>query len=200
MVTDVLVAPWATPVPEAVGRRYTVDELAGLREDGWAYELVEGRLVRMPPPKPDHGYLESEIGGELRAFAKANNLGRVFAGDAGFDLTVPGDPGSTVLGADISFVRAERLATISKNAYIPGAPDLAVEIASPSQFRPELGAKAWLWLRRGARLVWVVWPERKELDVWTPGQETPRTLHLGDTVEGGDVLPGFTLSLADLFA
>ena len=200
MITDVLVAPWAEPVPEAAGRQYTADELAGLRDDGWAYELVEGRLVRMPPPKPDHGYLEMEIGGALRAFVKANGLGRVFAGDAGFDLTVPGDSGSTILGADVSFVRAERLATITRNAYIPGAPDLAVEIASPSQFRPVLGAKAWLWLSRGAHLVWVVWPERQELDVWTPGEETPRTLRLGDAVDGGDVLPGFTLSLADLFA
>ncbi len=200
MVTDVLVAPWAEPVPEAVGRRYTVDELAGLREDGWAYELVEGRLVRMPPPKPQHGYLELEIGGELRAFVKANNLGRVFGGDAGFDLTLPGDAGSTILGADVSFVRAERLAAITdQNAYFPGAPDLVVEIASPSQFRPEVGAKAWLWLRRGARLVWVVWPRQQEIDVWTPGQETPRTLRLGDVVEGGGVLPGFTLSLTDLF-
>ncbi len=100
----------------------------------------------------------------------------------------------------MAFVRAERLdPPFDENAYIPGAPDLVVEIASPSQFRPAVGAKAWLWLRRGARLVWVVWPERQELDVWTPGMETPRIQRLGDAVDGGDVLPGFTLSLAELF-
>lgn len=201
MLKDALVAPWAEAVPEAAGRQYTADSLSALPEDSWAYELVEGRLVRMPPPKPRHGDLESAIDGVLRAFAKANGLGRVYVGETGFDLTLPGDSGSTILGADVAFVRADRLAMLTdENAYFPGAPDLVVEIASPSQFRPELGAKAWLWLRRGARLVWVVWPRHQEIDVWTPGQETPRTLRLGESVEGGGVLPGFTLSLAELFA
>jgi Uma2 family endonuclease len=117
-----------------------------------------------------------------------------------FILTLPGEAGSTILGADVAFVRAERLLTAADDdAYFPGTPDLAVEIASPSQFRPELGAKAWLWLRRGARLVWVVWPRHQEVDVWTPGHEVPRTLRIGDSVDGGEVLPSFTLSLAELF-
>jgi Uma2 family endonuclease len=200
MVTDVLVAPWAEVVPEAVGRRYAVDELAALPEDGWTYELVEGSLVRMPPPSSEHGKLEVRLVVALYAVANASDLGTVYSGDAGFDLTLPGASGPTILGPDVAFVRAERLAALTDlRTYIPGAPDLVVEIASPSQYRPEVGAKAWFWLRRGARLVWVVWPERQELDVWTPGQETPLTLRLGDAAEGGDVLPGFTLSLAELF-
>lgn len=201
MVTDVLVAPWAEAVPEAAGRRYTADSLSALPEDDWAYELVEGRLVRMPPPSTEHGKLEVRLAVALYNASSASDLGTVYGGDAGFDLTLPGEAGPTILGADVAFVRAERLAALTvPSTYIPGAPDLVVEIASPSQFRPELGAKAWLWLRRGASLVWVVWPQRQELDVWTPGQEMPRILRLGDAVEGGDVLPGFTLSLADLFA
>ncbi|HVA91863.1 MAG TPA: Uma2 family endonuclease [Chloroflexota bacterium] len=201
MVTDLLVAPWAEPVPETARRQYTVDDLAVLPEDGWTYELVEGSLVRMPPPKPRHGHLEALLAAALFAESRVADLGRVYVGETGFDLTLPGEAGPTILGADVAFVRAERLtALIDEDAYFPGAPDLVVEIASPSQFRPVLGAKAWLWLRRGARLVWVVWPRQQEIDVWTPGQETPRTLRLGDAVEGGDVLPGFTLSLADLFA
>ena len=185
----------------AAGRRYSVADLTALPEDGWICELVMGRLVRMPLPTALHGQCEVEVAAALHAYVKAHGLGEAYVGGTGFDLTLPGDDGPTVLGADVSFVRVERLAALAdENAYIPGAPDLVVEIASSSQFRPMLGAKAWLWLSRGARLVWVVWPERQELDVWTPGQETPRTLRLGDAVEGGDVLPGFTLSLADLFA
>jgi hypothetical protein len=63
-----------------------------------------------------------------------------------------------------------------------------------------MGAKAWLWLQRGACFVWVVWPTRRQVDVWTPGQEVPMTLSVGDTLDGADVLPGFTYALADLFA
>lgn len=87
-----------------------------------------------------------------------------------------------------------------EDEYIAGPPDLAVEIASPSQFRPEMGAKAWLWLQRGTRLVWVVWPKRRHVDVWTPAQDVPVTLHIGDTLDGADVLRGFTYALADLVA
>jgi Uma2 family endonuclease len=126
----------------------------------------------------------------------------VYVGDTGFDLTAPGEEKETVLGADVAFVRAERLAGAkpAHDAYIPGAPDLAVEIASPSQYRPEMGAKAWLWLQRGARLVWVVWPARQEVDLWTPGRDTPVTLRQGASLEGGDILAGFSYPLAELFA
>jgi Uma2 family endonuclease len=201
MVSDLFIAPWAEPAPAYNGRLLTAAELAALPEDGWQYELIEGRVVRIPPPRERHGYTESEIGGTLRAFVKPRGLGRVYVGETGFDLTLPGEQAATVLGADAAFMRAERMPPADgSDAYITGAPDLAVEIASPSQYRPELGAKAWLWLQRGARLVWVVWPQRREVDVWTPGNDLPATLRLGETLDGGDVLPGFTYPLADLFA
>ena len=63
-----------------------------------------------------------------------------------------------------------------------------------------MGAKAWLWLQRGARLVWVVWPTHRQVDVWTPRQEVPATLNIGDALDGADVLPGFIFAVADLFA
>ncbi len=202
MLADVLVAPWAEPAPPPYsGRLFTAGDLAALPEDGWLYELVAGRLVRMPPPKERHGYLESEIGGTLRAFIKPRGLGRVYVGETGFDLTRPGEPVETVLGADVAFLQAGRVPPDAQDdAYVSGAPDLVVEIASPTQFRPEMGAKAWLWLQRGARLVWVVWPRRRQIDVWTPGRETPVTLDIAETLDGADVLPGFTYPLADLFA
>lgn len=203
MLADVLVAPWAELAPPPYrGRSLTVTALAALRDDGWLYELVFGHLVRMPPPKELHGYMESEIGGTLRAFVKARNLGRVYVGETGFDLTLPDELDQTVLGADVAFLRLDRvpLAGSDEQSYIAGAPDLVVEIVSPSQFRPEMGAKAWLWLQRGARLVWVVWPKRREVDVWLPGQEVPATLNISDVLDGADVLPGFTYALSDLFA
>lgn len=202
MVADVLVAPWAEPAPPPYsGRLCTVADLAALPEDGWVYELVAGRLVRMPPPKERHGYLESEIGATLRAHVKPRGLGRVYVGETGFDLTLPGEPVQTVLGADVAFLQTERVPPQSNDddAYVVGPPDLVVEIASPSQFRPEMGAKAWLWLQRGARLVWVIWPRRRQVDVWTPVQDVPVTLTIGDALDGADVVPGFTYALADVF-
>ena len=203
MVADVLLAPWAEPAPPPyAGRLLTVSDLAKVPEDGWLYELVAGHLVRMPPPKERHGYLESEIGGTLRAYVKPRGLGRVYVGEIGCDLTLPGEPVETVLGADVAFLRTDRVPheEVDTDDYVMGPPDLAVEIASPSQYRPEMGAKAWLWLQRGTPLVWVVWPKRREVDVWTPGQESPVTLSIDGTLDGGDVLPGFTYTLADLFA
>ena len=77
MVADALVAPWAEPAPPPYsGRLFAASDLAALPDDGWLYELVAGRLVRMPPPKERHGYLESELGGTLRAYAGAMGEGR----------------------------------------------------------------------------------------------------------------------------
>jgi Uma2 family endonuclease len=203
VVVDVLLAPWAEPAPPPYrGQLLTAAELAAVPENGWLYELVAGHLVRMSPPKERHGYLQSEIGGTLRAYVKPRGLGRVYVGRTGFDLTLPGEPVATVLGADVAFLRAERVPPENHNGdrYVAGPPDLAVEIASPPQEPPEMGAKAGLWLQRGVRFVWVVWPTRRQIDVWTPGQEVPMTLTIGDTLDGADVLPGFTYALADLFA
>ncbi len=203
MVADVLVAPWAEPAPPPyTGRLFRAADLAAIPEDGWRYELVAGRLVRMPPPKSRHGYLESEIGAMLRAYVKPRGLGRVYVGETSFDLTRPGEAVETVLGADVAFLRAERVPReeTDDDEYFVGPPDLVVEIASPSQFRPLMGAKAWQWLERGTRQVWVVWPRRRQVDVWTPGQDTPVTLGDGDTLHGADILPGFTYALTDLFA
>jgi Uma2 family endonuclease len=205
MVADalVLVAPWAELVPAHVDRLLTAADLAALPEDGWLYELVEGLLVRMPPPKGRHGRLESKIDGVLRAYVESRGLGEIYVGETGFDLTLPGESRQTVLGADVAFLRAECVPPEpggDDESYIAGPPDLVVEIASPSQYRPELGAKAWQWLRRGARLVWVVWPKRRQVDVWTPGRDEPTILQAGDTLDGAGVLPGFAYALADLFA
>jgi Uma2 family endonuclease len=81
------------------------------------------------------------------------------------------------------------------------APDLAAEVVSPSQYRPEMADKAKRYLDRGVRLVWIIWPQRKEVDVWrsTSLQAPVATLRIVDSLDGYDVVPGFTCPLADLF-
>jgi Uma2 family endonuclease len=79
-------------------------------------------------------------------------------------------------------------------------PDLVVETASPSQSRDGLAAKARAWLQAGVRLVWVVWPKQRVVDVWLPGDEQPHaTLGVDGTLDGGDVVPGFSYPVAALF-
>jgi Uma2 family endonuclease len=153
------IALWAEPVPGQAGLM-TATELQRLPEEGWLYELVHGRLVRMPPAGFDHGSIESDLDTALRTFITTNGLGSVATGDTGFTLSRPGEP-DTVLGADIAFVRAERLpppGSPERQGFMRLAPDLVVEVASPDQHQPEMAAKARIWLAAGVRLLWLVWP------------------------------------------
>ena len=87
------------------------------------------------------------------------------------------------------------------NKPIPFAPDLAVEVASPSQSTGDLAAKVALYLAGGTRLVWVIWPDRQQVDVWHPGDtQRAATRGVGAPLDGEDVIPGFIHPVADIFA
>jgi len=193
-------APWAEAVPGAVC--VTADDLTALPDDTWLYELVEGRLVRVPPVGFEHGDLETELAAELRNFVRVRALGRVVTGEAGFHLSAPGEP-DTVLGADVAFIAAERIpqrGTREWRAFPRLAPDLVVEIASPGQGRRELATKARMWMRSGVRLLWVIWPDVRQVEVWQAGANEPVvTLWEQDHLDGGDVLPGFRHAVSQLF-
>ena len=190
---------WAQPT---VAADWTADMLEQLPADGWRYELVEGRVVRMPPPGPEHGRLEGNIYLALALHIRARGLGEVYVGETGWDLTRPGERQDTVLTSDVAVVLAERLPLPPPRkglTYRPLAPDLVVEVASPTQSRPDLADKALHWIERGVAAVWVIWPAQRELDVWTASVREPRTLHEDDDLDGGDVVPGFSLSLSQLW-
>jgi Uma2 family endonuclease len=201
-MADETFAPWAERVPN-VGPM-TVDDLLKLDDDRWMYELVEGRLVRMPLSGGEASRISLRLGAALLAFVEAHDLGAVTGADAEYDLTQPGDAGETALAPDAAFVRAERVPPRDSAEYARAwhlAPDLVVEVASPNQYRPEMAAKAERDLAAGSRLVWVVWPKYQQVDVWRPGAARPvATLDIGDALDGQDVLPGFTFPLARLFA
>jgi len=84
---------------------------------------------------------------------------------------------------------------------VAGGSGSVVEVASPHQYRPEMGAKARLYLAAGTRLLWVLWPRQRQVDVWRPGDTAPSaTLRDGEWLDGEDVVAGFRYSLARLFA
>jgi Uma2 family endonuclease len=189
-------APWAETV------LLTADDLLGMDDDFWHYELVRGRLVRMSPAGLRHGDVALRFAVVLGTFVNERRLGRAFAAETGFLVSRADEP-DTVLAPDAAFVSNSRLPPPGSpewDRYPKLAPDLVVEVASPSQGRKELGAKARSWLDGGVRLVWLVWPESREVEIYEPGQDQPvRVLRKGERLDGGDVLPGFTLELAQLW-
>ncbi len=198
-----MLAPWAEPAPDAPFPM-TVDEALALPDDGWQYELVEGRLVRMPLSGGRAAKLALRLGNVLLTFVEPRNLGEVLGADGGFDLTQPGETEETLLGPDVSFVRAEHVPPSDSPEYDRAwhvVPDLVVEIASPNQYHPEMAAKARRYLAAGVRLVWVIWPRQRQVEVWRPGADQPMvTLGEADALDGLDVLPGFSYPVAALLA
>lgn len=173
----------------------TADELERMgRED---LELVRGMLVPvMTPAGEQHGALAAFLTVELGTFVRANDLGRMYV-EVGYRLFTNPD---TVRGPDVSFVSRERAATQPRRrGFIHGIPDLAVEIASMDKTMADLAVKAAEYLEAGTALVWVVDPESRQVLVHRRGFPT-LTLSAGDTLDGGEVLPGFTLPLARVFA
>jgi Uma2 family endonuclease len=200
MATEAL-APWARPVVGAP-RRMTAADLLRMPDEARRYELVDGRLVQTMPAGGEHGDAGSTFNALVWIFVREHRLGRVLGAETGFDLSACGQP-DTVLAPDVAYVRAERVPPRDSPTwpeFWPLAPDLVVDVASPTQCGPELAAKARRWLAAGVRLVWVVWPARQEVDLWRPGADEPvATLGNADMLDGLDVLPGFRRPVAEPF-
>jgi Uma2 family endonuclease len=153
------------------------------------YPATPGRCKALcDPVAPD---LVVEIASPHRSLTSS-------ATDGGFTLSK-----GTALAPDVAFVRADRVLPPASPDYDkpwPLAPDLVVEIASPNQSRPKMAAKVRRYLQAGVRLVRVVWPKRREVDVWRPGDTQPSTtLRSADALEGLDVVPGFSYPLVEPF-
>jgi Uma2 family endonuclease len=162
-------------------------------DDSVQLELDEGELITMPPAGMDHGSQGIDISFVLKAFVKKHRLGRVYGADTGFRLS-----DDTVRAPDIAFVRKERLAAVHRKGFGFGAPDLAIEILSPSDSIRQLTRKIRQYLAAGCHTVWVVHPERKEIDVYEKSG-ADRTLTADDRLEAPELLPGFSILVGELF-
>jgi Uma2 family endonuclease len=172
----------------------TADELEQMPDDDSVRtELDEGELITMPPTGLDHSYRENEIGSILRSYVKRNRLGRIYVGEPGFRLS----PG-TVRAPDIAFVRQERLEGLKSKGFGKGAPDLAVEIFSPSDSVPQLMRKVKQYFAAGCHTVWIVYPDTREIHV-LEASGADRILRDTDTMEAPELLPGFSVPVAEFF-
>lgn len=181
----------------AVRHLVTAEELERMGEQDQDYELVRGELVPVMPAGREHGVLTGFLMYELTSFARKHRLGRVYPDGVGYQLFSNPD---TVRAPDVSFVsRARDAALRAHRGFIRGAPDLAVEVVSPDNILSQLTAKGQEYLEAGCRVVWIVDGKARAAYVVKPG--APRLRLAGtDTLDGGEVLPGFSLPLERLFA
>lgn len=173
----------------------TAEDLRRMSRDGRRYELVRGELVEMAPVGRRHGRIALRLGSALQIYVDAQKLGEAMT-ETGFCLECQPD---TVRAPDVSFLSKERLPPEDQEGFVPGAPDLAVEVVSPGERDTEVQDKVADYLTHGARLVWVVRPQQRTVTVYRP-DGTARLLRESDTLEGEDVVPGFALPLNELFS
>lgn len=182
---------------ETIERALTLEEFERLsEEDGYRAELIRGRLVREPRPGTEHSWLASELYWHIESYARQHGLGRTVF-DAGFLLER--DP-PTVRIPDIAFIAHESLSTgEGPTGAWTMAPDLVVEMLSPSNTAAEIQEKVLDYLEAGTRLVWVVDPRTRSTTAYRSRKDV-EVLTSEDSLNGGDVLPGFDLAISILFA
>lgn len=180
------------PVTEYGHKVWTEADIMSLPEIGGKYELIEGEVLVTPASYP-HEDLIANLISKLRPFVIKVGLGRIFPSDLGYwmksgNLRMP----------DVSFVTKERLVEMAREGegFLHGAPDLAIEVLSPTNTIPAMKKKIAEYFENGCRLVWLVDPRNESVTVLYPdGSETT----VIDAVDGEDVVPGFSLNVRELF-
>lgn len=151
----------------------------------------------MSPAGSEHGKVADEVAYLLNVVVRRGKLGRVFAAESGFILDRDPD---TVRAPDVAFVAEARIdETGIPKAFFPGAPNLAVEVVSPSDSAQEVHEKARYWIERGCQAVWVVWPDDQSVTVYRSLQDI-QVLTADEKLTGEPVVPGFSVKVAELFA
>jgi len=185
----------AEPAP-AKSNFTTADELLRY-SSSYRYELVKGELKKMAPAGNEHGSLAALFAGLLIAHVRAQKLGKVYAAETGFKLSSNPD---TVRAPDAAFISQTRLDEVGPvPGYWPGAPDLVAEVISPHDLYTEVSEKVAEWLSAGCRMVVVVNPRTEQVLVHALNADV-KVLGVDDTLGGGDVVPGWQLSIGELFS
>ena len=174
----------------------TADDLLRLYGEGVRGELIRGVLCETMSTGGEHGEIVMNLGLLLGSFIRPRRLGRLAGSDSGVLLAREPD---TVREPDIAFISAGRIPPGTRvQGYYEVVPDLVVEVKSPSDSMREIYDKARMWLNFGCRLVWVLYPDDRSIDIH-PQNGAITTLTDAHTLDGGDVLPGFTCTVSDIF-
>ncbi len=174
----------------------TADELLEMADDGFRYELVRGELRKMPPSGHPHSGIAGEVAIHFGAHVKANRLGKVYVAEGGFVLE--SDP-DHVRAPDVGFVRQARVdAAAGTQGFFPGPPDIAFEVISPNDRYTEVEEKVADYLAAGTIAVVVIDPRRRTARVYRSSTDTVE-LTEGDTLEVGDIVPGWRMPVREMF-
>ncbi|MGQ0814750.1 MAG: Uma2 family endonuclease [Gemmatimonadota bacterium] len=174
-------------------RVVTLEEYERLPEEpGYIVEVSKGRLVREPQPGARHGRVSMKIAQALLEFVRAHELGSVEM-QAGF--VIGRDP-LVVRGPDVAFIARSRLPETVPVSFWPFAPDLAIEVLSPSNTASQIETKVLEYLDGGSRMVWVIDPETRTARIYA-GNEA-RIVRENDNLDGSAVIPGFRLPLSSV--
>ena len=163
--------------------------------DDERYELLDGQLVMVPAPNMDHQDIVTNLGTALSVFVKEQELGRLYFAPTDVVLS-----DTDVVQPDLIFVSRER-EQVRTPANIQGAPDLIVEILSPSSATRDWRDKRELYARHGVREYWVVDPSNKIVSIMLLQDgvlEIKGAYVAGDTV-ASSTLEGFSVALDDIF-
>ena len=185
----------APPAPAAQAPLTPDDLLALEAEHGASYELVNGELKERGMPNPEHALIGGRISLRLGSHIEGTDRGVILL-DCSF--TLQDDP-ARIRIPDISFIATAHIPEGGfRSSSIRGAPDLAVEVVSPTDKASELAVKTADYLAAGTQQVWVVEPNTRTVAVYRPGGAA-RVYSVDDTLDGGDLLPGLALPVGDLF-
>lgn len=182
----------------ATRARMTAKDLWALVEGDLRLELVNGRVVEMSLPGAVHGRITGRIYFRLAEHVASHGGGEVLVGDVGFVLRLPTDP-ERVRGPDVAFISTNRLPEDGlPEGFFEGAPDLAVEVLSPSDTSADVQQRVRDFLEAGARLVWLVAPQARTVTVYR-ADGSARLLRDHEVLDGEDILPGLAILPEETF-
>ena len=171
----------------------TLEQFERLPEDGMIHELSEGELISVTYPKFGHSQVSLNLHWSLMPFVQERKLGRVYA-ETGYLLS-PDPP--TLRFPDLSFLSLDRARCQAFDDYVRGAPELAVEIVSPSDSAEDLQLKIDQYLSAGAKAVWVIYPKTKSVHIYQHG--VTRILTDKDVLDAPELFPGWSMPVSELF-
>jgi len=179
---------------ETTEKLYTYEDYLKI-DDGNQYELIGGRLIMVPSPKSIHQIINTELVATLRDYVRKNKLGRVITAPLDVFLSEKEKP-----QPDILFISKDRLDIIAEN-NIQGAPDLVVEILSPSTGKYDKVEKSKMYYRHGVKEYWIVDPDHKVIEIFVPGEKNWILFQSYDEEDTltSPLLDGLEIQLKDIF-
>lgn len=176
-------------------RTMSIDEYARMPDDGYRTELVRGHVVREPQPGLRHGDIQLRLGAMIVRHIEESGLRLGCLGPTGFILER--DP-PTVRGPDLAVLRANRYPSPDHAGFVEDAPELVIEILSPSNTASSVRERIADFFGAGAKVIWVVDPGTRTVTVHESGLPV-RSLGAGDELHGGDLMPDLRIGVSDIF-